>query len=42
MYEAKYLGSLKAFTGVRDVLEALREGGRQDCATERIQQRNSS
>jgi phosphoglycolate phosphatase-like HAD superfamily hydrolase len=27
MYEAKYLGSVKAFTGVRDVFEALREGG---------------
>jgi beta-phosphoglucomutase-like phosphatase (HAD superfamily) len=24
MYEAKYLGSVKAFTGVRDVFEALR------------------
>ena len=32
MYEAKYLGSLKAFTGARDVLEAPREGGRHDCA----------
>ena len=27
MYEAKYLGSVKAFTGVRDVFGALREGG---------------
>lgn len=27
MYEAKYLGSVKAFAGVRDVFGALREGG---------------
>ena len=27
MYEAKYLGSVNAFTGVRNVFEALREGG---------------
>ena len=27
MYEARYLGSVKAFTGVRDVFGALREGG---------------
>lgn len=27
IYQAKYLGSVKAFTGVRDVFEALREGG---------------
>ena len=27
MYEAEYLGSVKAFAGVRDVFGALREGG---------------
>ena len=27
IYQAKYLGSVKAFAGVRDVFEALREGG---------------
>ena len=27
LYEAKYLGSVKAFPGVREVFEALRAGG---------------
>jgi phosphoglycolate phosphatase-like HAD superfamily hydrolase len=34
MYEAKYLGSVKAFAGVRDVFGALREGGRIALATD--------
>jgi beta-phosphoglucomutase-like phosphatase (HAD superfamily) len=37
MYEAKYLGSVNAFTGVRDVFEALRDGRRQDCARHGLQ-----